>query len=319
MISQKEIFKLVKSMVGSNDVVAVNMTLVRFAGSWPAGLMLSQLLYWSERSRIPGGWVCKTYQEWEDEILLSEYQVRVSSKHMERDMGIIETRVKKFDGTPKLQYRIMQEPFAGSFLKFLNGKETQGSNNSRVDPEETQGSLEPEETQGSITETTETLTETTLEDANAPLPEKEEAKPDPAVQQRKEKEKSCGKKEKDHDWKWWVDTYYQFYETKAGIKPILNKGDYSALRSIRKALAQQQGGEALAQSEFLYIFQNWAKLENYLQRKLKPTQINSELLNIQSQIRGKQQKVTGESQFERRASQAERVAEKLKLMREEEL
>jgi hypothetical protein len=194
MISQKGIFRLVKSMVGSNDVVAVNMSIVRFTGSWPAGLMLSQLLYWTDRSKITGGWVCKCYSEWAEEILLSEYQIRTASRHMEKDMGIIETRVKKFNGTPKLQYRIMQEPFSDAFLKFLNGKETQGSGNSRVDTEETKGSKDTEETQGSLTETTETLTETTLA-ANAPLP-LEQKEPLTEQPQEEVKEKSSGKKKK---------------------------------------------------------------------------------------------------------------------------
>jgi hypothetical protein len=137
------------------------------------------------------------------------------------------------------------------------------------------------------------LSNNEIEAANAPSPL--EQKGTLTEQPQKEgKEKSCAKKEKDTGWAWWVDTYYKFVQQKSGQnKPILHKSDYAGLRHIKEALIQQQEGEAQAQSEFLYILTNWGKLENYHQRRLKATQINSELLNIQNSLRNPQSKVSG--------------------------
>jgi hypothetical protein len=91
---------------------------------------------------------------------------------------------------------------------------------------------------------------------------------------------------KDAGWQLWVDAYYKFLQNRLGTKPLLNKSDFAGLRDIRQQL--QEGNEkddTKALSEFLYILQHWAKLENYHQNRVKAVQINSELLNIQLQIR----------------------------------
>jgi hypothetical protein len=101
------------------------------------------------------------------------------------------------------------------------------------------------------------------------------------------------KKEKDVGWQWWKDVYYKFLQRETGKeKPAVSSADYAGLKKMRKALTDQEGGEEPAQTELLYIFQNWAKLENYHQGRLRAYQINSELVNIQKRLRNPQLKVS---------------------------
>lgn len=169
MLTQKKIFGLVKSMAGTNDVVAVNMSLVRFTGSWPAGLMLGQLLFWTDKGMLPNGWVCKTHAEWEGELMISEYQIRTATKHMATQMRIIETDFRKFGGTPKPHYRIKVEEFTSAFLEFLEGRNFQGSKNCTLKGKEGELSMEGEETAPSYTER-DYLTQTTAANAQEQIP-----------------------------------------------------------------------------------------------------------------------------------------------------
>lgn len=196
MLSQKEVFGIVKSMVGANDVVAVNMSLVRFTRCWHAGLILSQLFYWADKTKIPGGWICKTQEEWEEELLISEHQVRKAVKTLE-SMNIIEKKFKKFEGTPKWHYRIKEEEFTTSFFEFLEGRKIGTSKNSKVKVGESESSEEVAKIQRSLTETTETNTEINLttearegKQVVEPEPEKKEkATPPGSAAPPNEKEK----------------------------------------------------------------------------------------------------------------------------------
>jgi hypothetical protein len=148
-VTQKDIYGLVKSMVGPNDIKAINMTLVDFTGDWAPAILLSQLLYWTDKTRVQGGWIAKTYEEWFEEVRLSEYQVRKAAKLMEKDLLILETMVKKFNGNPTVHYRVKGEVFSVSFLKFLKERNL---TNCTIQPEETSLTVVTEKTSGTITD-----------------------------------------------------------------------------------------------------------------------------------------------------------------------
>ncbi|NEM96185.1 helix-turn-helix domain-containing protein [Pontibacter burrus] len=93
-----------------------------------------------------------------------------------------------------------------------------------------------------------------------------------------------------------VDAYWQWYEGKVGEPPRLLEADYKAIKNIRKYLTEaKKGDEAKALSSWLYILSSWGKLEDFLQRQVKPTQIDSNMANIRLQLREQHKKVTAAS------------------------
>jgi len=91
--------------------IAFHPALARLVGRATAGIFLSQLLYWCDRSSHEDGWVYKTASDWEFETTLSEDEQRGARK-LFADIGIVESaqawehfpQFSKFDKT--LCYRV---------------------------------------------------------------------------------------------------------------------------------------------------------------------------------------------------------------------
>lgn len=90
----------------------------------------------------------------------------------------------------------------------------------------------------------------------------------------------------------YVDAYWQWYEAMVGEAPHLLEADHKALKSIRQYLMKVKGESTKALSSWLYILSNWGKLEDFLQKQARPTQINSNMANIRLQLREQLNKVT---------------------------
>ena len=98
-------------------------------GDHKAAILLSQILFWSERTKDPNGWFYKSYADWQAEIGLSEAQVRrivkgdprvKSAQITLRDLGV-ETVLKKVKhtGAPTIHYRINQERLLATLDSFM--------------------------------------------------------------------------------------------------------------------------------------------------------------------------------------------------------
>lgn len=84
-----------------------------------AALVLSQLVYWSDKATIEGGWIAKSYDEWFEEVRMSKYIV---SRAIEKLVAAgIEHKVAKFAGNPTNHYRINVEKFT-NWLEGLSVK-----------------------------------------------------------------------------------------------------------------------------------------------------------------------------------------------------
>ena len=101
----KEIYQTISQLVGQANILTIPREFIAYTGDLESALLLSQLIYWSERTSNPEGWIYKTYDDWEEETSLKEYSVRKARKKLEK-MGILETKIKKVNGNPTLHYRI---------------------------------------------------------------------------------------------------------------------------------------------------------------------------------------------------------------------
>lgn len=134
-------------------------------------------------------------------------------------------------------------------------------------------------------------------DAGASPPEEKEPSPPKGKTSKKEKPPSCAPPPTDPEGashQEFVDAFYKFYEERTGMPPRLFEADYAALKKIRKYLvgSSKSGDSQAALQSWLYILKHWAKLEDFLQRQLKPTQIDSNMVNILAQLRTSHQSVS---------------------------
>lgn len=155
MINREIVSDIIKSFAGQANVITVPVALIKFCDDWNAAVLLNQLLYWSDKTKNDEGWIYKSAEDWNEEICLSRYQVTQAKNKLEK-MGIIETTLKKANGSPTLHYRVLNDKFSESFLKFL---QNQNSSNLKNEFEETSKSL--------TKTTTKTTTKITMENSGA--------------------------------------------------------------------------------------------------------------------------------------------------------
>lgn len=151
MSNQKAVFATVKALVGQSNILTIPRVFVDFTGSLDKALFLSQALYWSDKGK--DGWFYKSYREWQEETTLSEYQIRKAAKCLQAK-GLLETKVKKADGTPVLHYRLIKEKLVSSIMKFLQGPPLKNSRNypykTKTTTETTEGVFKDNQVTGSL-------------------------------------------------------------------------------------------------------------------------------------------------------------------------
>ena len=149
MNNRDYISSIITQFSGQNNIIPIPVIYLKITEDYPTAALLNQLIYWSDRTNRKDGYFYKSYKEWEEEIHLSKYQVMRSIKKL-KNMGIVETALKKANGAPTVHYKVDSEVTSQWIVKFLNnGKSTNLT-------------MDSEETQQSLTEiTTEITTETT--------------------------------------------------------------------------------------------------------------------------------------------------------------
>lgn len=134
-MNRTDALNLIKKFAGQATILTIPAVFVSYTGSIDHALFLSQILYWTDKTHDPDGWIYKSYAEWQREIFLSEYQVRKAANHL-KGMGILDTKIRKVKGSPTLHYRLNEANFSESFLKFLQQPKPTSSTNH---PSETTG------------------------------------------------------------------------------------------------------------------------------------------------------------------------------------
>ena len=119
---------LISSFSGQDRMITVPRIYIELVGEYPAAALLNQIVFWSDKSKRKDGFFYKTYKEWEEELALSEYQVRRCVKQLE-EKGVVETKLKKANGSPTLHYKLDHKALEHWLLKELkNGNQR----NSRI-------------------------------------------------------------------------------------------------------------------------------------------------------------------------------------------
>ena len=98
---------------GRPIIVTAPRSLIKLCGHPILALMLSQLLYWTDRATREDGFVYKSYADWYDEVGASEHYIQIFNK-----LPYIETKRIKANGFPTTHYRIRREVLEAAIAEY---------------------------------------------------------------------------------------------------------------------------------------------------------------------------------------------------------
>ncbi|RXK19062.1 replication protein [Macrococcus sp. DPC7161] len=137
MNNRDYISSIITQFSGRNNIIPIPVIYLEITEDYPSAALLNQMIYWSDKTSRKDGYFYKTYNEWFEELHLTEYQVRRATKKL-NSLGFVETALKKANGAPTLHYKVDTTQVSEWILKKLkNGNLT----NLRMETEETQESL----------------------------------------------------------------------------------------------------------------------------------------------------------------------------------
>lgn len=102
--NQKRIFEIIKEMTGHAYILTAPQLFVDLTGDLTLAAMLSQLIYWSDRSVRPDGFVYKSAIDWKIEVGASKRSVQKFNK-----LPYIETKLRMANGFPTTHYRVRMD------------------------------------------------------------------------------------------------------------------------------------------------------------------------------------------------------------------
>lgn len=77
MTTRTQVTSLFQKFAGQSATLVIPRPYIDFCeGDHLAALLLSQILYWSERTDDPDGWFAKSYDDWHEELGLTDRQVK---------------------------------------------------------------------------------------------------------------------------------------------------------------------------------------------------------------------------------------------------
>lgn len=111
------------------DCLTLRKSLIDICGgSHTTALMISQILYWHNKFQDTDRWIKITYEEWFQQIRLTERKLK-TALNKARALKLIETKVMRFNGITSLHFKINFNNLSKSLeeyeLNSLNGRNVQ--------------------------------------------------------------------------------------------------------------------------------------------------------------------------------------------------
>ena len=176
MAEKNPVLSTLLALTGDRNTITLHVSIVDFCdGDIEIALFLEQMLYWTPRSSNYG-WVSKSAGEWYDEIRVSRYAIEKAVKlfHVGNDkkpagrLPMLQTMLKKFNGSPTIHYKLDTEKLAILWSEWLESANGFGKNSKSNLPNPANPNVE---NSNSLTEST----SKTMSESKSPLLEKETA------------------------------------------------------------------------------------------------------------------------------------------------
>lgn len=166
MSKYKDIKTLLRALVGNENSLNNNVLFIDFTGSHEKAQYLSQLYYWSNRTKIPGGWIAKRHEDWHEEIRIKAHSIRRFSKEF-HSKGFLDMKLKKFNGVTMPHYKLDQDLLIDQLLTFCKGNKLSTLQNVNLGVTNCQPSQDNKLSTSINRDYTETTTENTRERTHA--------------------------------------------------------------------------------------------------------------------------------------------------------
>lgn len=111
MSNQKNVIALIKSISGQANILTIPRVYVSLLKSHRAALLLSQCVYWSDKTHDPDGWFHKSFSEWHEETGLNQHAIETARKTLE-DCEVLQSSLRRVGPTNKNHWRVDLEMLA---------------------------------------------------------------------------------------------------------------------------------------------------------------------------------------------------------------
>ena len=116
--------EFIKRVSGQDNILTIPRIYMELTNDMNMALVLNQSIYYSGITKRKDGFFYKSYLEWTDEIYLSKYQVKNAVDKL-KSLGLMETKLRKANGSPTIHYKVCMESLEQSIVKLLHfGKST---------------------------------------------------------------------------------------------------------------------------------------------------------------------------------------------------
>ena len=102
-------------MSGQDSVITIPKIYIDFTGDLTTAAILNQLVFYSDKGKRSDGFFYKSYKEWEYETGLTKRQVSYSIGKI-KDLGLVETKLKKANGSPTIHYKLDYDKLLDSIV-----------------------------------------------------------------------------------------------------------------------------------------------------------------------------------------------------------
>jgi len=113
-----EILRLIKEISGQQSMLVLPRLLIDITLHINSALLLSQLIYWSDRTADGKGWIYKSHKDWQMELGLNRYFLDKARDRLIQ-LGLIEVKIKKANGSPTMHFRVKADAL-GKTLSLLS-------------------------------------------------------------------------------------------------------------------------------------------------------------------------------------------------------
>lgn len=112
-----------RSQLHKDNPITQHRSIIKaFGGDRNLTAFFEQLLYWSDKTNDPEGWIHKTYAEWHEEVFYSPYQIRKMTQDLiKRKLIKTERRSLGTNACP-IHYRLIPEACQAFIEAALNGE-----------------------------------------------------------------------------------------------------------------------------------------------------------------------------------------------------
>lgn len=117
-----EILSLIKEISGQQSMLVLPRLLIDITLDIKSALLLSQLIYWSDRTTDGNGWIYKSHKDWQTELGLNRYFLDKARDRLIQ-LGLIEVKIKKANGSPTMHFRVKADALGKTLNSLLRAAE----------------------------------------------------------------------------------------------------------------------------------------------------------------------------------------------------